>query len=214
MAFHSPITRRGWSPPTTYREEFQVELYFAETMNSYKTCAVARYLDLDVEFRRVDLRKGEQRSPEFLAINLNGKAPALVDGERKLWESNAIICYLAMKANSDIWPRDERQVEIVKWFNWSADHFSRFAGQLYFENIIRAEFGIGQPDPDAVKEATGYVRRYAAILNDHLAGRRYLLDDQLTVADFVVATTLPYASRAGIPVDEVPASQSPFTGRN
>ncbi len=132
-----------------------------------------------------------------------------------------------MKANSDIWPRDERQVEVVKWFNWSADHFSRFAGQLYFENIIRAEFGIGQPDPDAVKEATGYVRRYAAILNDHLAGRRYLLDDQLTVADFVVATTLPYASRAGIPVDEfsaverwherlmeLPAWQSPFTGRN
>ncbi len=153
-----------------------MKLYFAETMNSYKTCAVARYVGLDVDFRRVDLKKGEQRTPEFLAINPNGKAPALVDGDRSLWESNAIICYLAMKADSDIWPRDERQVEIVKWFNWSADHFSRFAGQLYFENIIRAEFGIGQPDPDAVKEATGYVRRYAGILNDHLADRRYLLD--------------------------------------
>ncbi len=203
----------------------QKKLYFAETMNSYKTCAVARYVGLDVDFRRVDLKKGEQRAPEFLAINPNGKAPALVDGDRSLWESNAIICYLAMKADSDIWPRDERQVEIVKWFNWSADHFSRFAGQLYFENIIRAEFGIGQPDPDAVKEATGYVRRYAGILNDHLTDRRYLLDDQLTVADFVVATTLPYASRAGIPIDEfpavgswhnrlmeLPAWRSPFTG--
>lgn len=182
-----------------------MKLYFAETMNSYKTCAVARHLDLGVEFRRVDLKKGEQRSPDFLAINPNGKAPALVDGPRKLWESNAIICYLAMKAGSDIWPRDERQVDIIKWFNWNADHFSRFAGQLYFENVIRAEFGIGAPDPDAVKEATGYVRRYAGILNDHLAGRRYLLGDQLTVADFAVATTLPYARQAMIPVDEFPA---------
>lgn len=182
-----------------------MKLYYAETMNSYKTCAVARHLPLDIEFHRLDLKKGEQRSPEFLAINPNGKAPALVDGDLRLWESNAIICHLAMKAGSDLWPRDERQVEIIRWFNWSADHFSRFAGELYFENIIRAQFGIGDADPEAVRTATGYVRRYAGILDDHLESRRYLLGDLLTVADFAVATTLPYARDAKIPLDEFPA---------
>jgi glutathione S-transferase len=201
-----------------------VKLYFAETINSYKTCAVARYLDLDVEFQRVDLQEGEQRSVEFLAINPNGKTPVLVDGELRLWESNAIICYLAMKANSDLWPRDERQIDIIKWFNWSTEHFCRFAGDLYFEHIIRLQFGLGDPDPDVVKEATGYVRKYGRILDDHLSQRRYLLGDLLTVADFAVATTLPYAQEAKIPLGEfpavgrwhdrlmeLPAWQSPFT---
>ena len=201
-----------------------MKLYYAETMNSYKTCAVARHLPLAVEFHRLDLKQGEQRSPEFLAINPNGKAPALVDGDLRLWESNAIMCHMAMKAGSNLWPRDERQVEIIRWFNWSADHFCRFTGELYFENIIRAQFAMGDPDPEAVKDATGYVRRYAGILDEHLESRRYLLGDQLTVADFAVATTLPYARDAKIPIEEfpavhrwhdrlmeLPAWQSPFT---
>jgi glutathione S-transferase len=201
-----------------------MKLYFAETINSYKTCALARHLGLDIDFRRVDLAKGEQRSPEFLAINPNGKTPVLVDGDHTLWESNAILCYLAMKAQSDLWPRDERQVDIIKWFNWSADHFCRFSGDLYFEHVIRAQFGLGDPNPDVVEEATGYVRKYGRILDDHLAQRRYLLGDLLTVADFAVATTLPYAREAKIPLDEfpavrrwhnrlmeLPAWQSPFT---
>lgn len=184
-----------------------ITLYYAETMNSYKTCAVARHLGLDIAFRRLDLQRGEQRSPEFLAINPNGKAPALVDGDLRLWESNAIICHLAMTAGSDLWPRDERQIEVIRWFGWSAEHFCRFTGQLYFENIIRAQFDLGDPDPGAVEEATGYVRRYAGILDDHLANRSYLLGDRLSVADFAVATTLPYARDARIPIEEFPAVQ-------
>lgn len=201
-----------------------MKLYYAETMNSYKTCALARHVALDIDFHCLDLSKGEQRSAEFLAINPNGKAPALVDGDHCLWESNAIMCYLAMKAGSDLWPRDERQVEVIKWFSWSAEHFCRFAGQLYFENIIRAKFGIGAPDQEAVEEALGYVRRYAGILNDHMENRSYLLGDTLTVADFAVATVLPYAQDAKIPLAdfpaverwhnrlmEIPAWRSPFT---
>ena len=182
-----------------------MRLYFAETINSYKTCAVARHLGLDVEFQRVDLQAGEQRSAEFLAINPNGKTPALIDGDIRLWESNAIICYLAMTAKSDLWPRDERQIDVIKWFNWSAEHFCRFAGDLYFEHIIRPQFGLGDPDTGVVKEATGYVRKYGRILDDHLAHCRYLLGDLLTVADFAVATTLPYAREAKIPLGEFPA---------
>lgn len=123
-----------------------MKLFYAETMNSYKTCAVARHVDLDVEFHRLDLKKGEQRAPEFLAINPNGKAPALADGDRTIWESNAIMCHLAIRAESDLWPRGDGQVEVVRWFSWASDHFCRYAGQLYFEYVIRAEFGMGAPD--------------------------------------------------------------------
>jgi glutathione S-transferase len=184
-----------------------VKLYFAKTMNSYKTCAVAHHLDLDIAFHCIDLKKGEQRAPDYLAINPNGKVPVLVDGERSIWESNAILCYLAMKAGSDLWPRDARQVEVIRWFSWSADHFSRFTGELYFQYVVRAEFGMGEPDMEAVKEATGYTRRYSKVLDDHLADRKYLLGDTLTVADFAVATTLPYAQAAHIPIADFTAMQ-------
>lgn len=182
-----------------------MQLYFAKTMNSWKTCAVARHLALDIDFVRVDLKTGAQRAPDFLAINPNGKVPALVDGDLRLWESNAIMCHLAIKAGSGLWPDDGGQVEVIRWLSWAADHYCRFTGELYFEHVIRAEFGLGNPDPEAVAEATQYALRYGAILDRHLTGRAYLLGDALTIADFAVATTLPYAEQARIPLDGFPA---------
>ena len=85
-----------------------MKLYYAEVLNPQKACAVARHLNSPVEFVAVDLARGEQRQPDFLAINPNGKVPALTDGDRSLWESNAIMAYLAEKAGSDLWPHDGR----------------------------------------------------------------------------------------------------------
>jgi glutathione S-transferase len=177
-----------------------MKLHYAETFNPRKVCAVAKYLNSPVEFVRVDLRKGENRTPAFLALNPNGKVPVLELAGRTLWEANAIMCYLARERGSDLWPNDERQIDVIRWFNWSAEHFSRFAARLYFENLIKPTFGMGEPDAAAVEEASGYVRKYGAVLNAHLHGRQYLVGEGLTLADFAVATTLPYASQARIPL--------------
>jgi glutathione S-transferase len=178
-----------------------MKLYYAETLNPRKVCAVARYLDSPVEFARVDLSKGENRTAAFLALNPNGKVPVLEIAGRTLWEANAIMCCLARAAQSDLWPDDERQIDVVRWFSWSSEHFSRFAGRLYFEHVIKSAFGLGGPDAGVVEEANGYVRTYATVLNAHLRGRKYLVDDLLTVADFAVAATLPYAEQARLPLD-------------
>ena len=61
-----------------------MKIFYAETINPRKVCAVARYLDLPVDFVPVDLSKGEHRTPEYLAINPNGKVPALEDGNVRL----------------------------------------------------------------------------------------------------------------------------------
>lgn len=182
-----------------------MKLYYFETLNPRKACAVARYLETPVEYVRVDLGKGENRTPEFLALNPNGKVPVLDTGKGTIWESNAIICHLARAAGSDLWPDDAgRQVEIVRWLGWNAEHFSRHAGSLYFEHVIKPHFGIGAPDPALVEEASGFVGRFGQVLNDHLAGRRWLVGDGLTVADFAVAIALPYAKEARIPVEGFP----------
>lgn len=181
-----------------------MKLYYSDVLSPRKACAVARHVEAPVEFVYLDLGKGEQMTPEYRAINPNLKVPTLTDGDRRLWEANAIMCYLADKAGADLWPHDERQIDIVRWFSWDADHFSRYTGTLYFEHIIKPRFGIGDPDVDQVDEALGNFRKYAAVLSDHLQEHRYLVGDRLTVADFAVGVTLPYAGTAGIPLDEFP----------
>lgn len=200
-----------------------MKLFYYETLNPRKACAVARYLDSPVEFVRIDLTKGESRTPEFLAVNPNGKVPALTNGSMRLWEADAIMGYLAKAAGSDLLPADERQIDVMLWLSWNAHHFTRHAGQLYFQHIIKPRFGIGEPDPKVVEEATGLFKQYAQVLNDHLGGRKYLLGDTLTIADFSVAVTLPYAETAKLPLDdfveierwhgrlnELPAWRQPF----
>jgi glutathione S-transferase len=201
-----------------------MKLYYYETLNPRKACAVARYLASDVEFVRVDLSKGEQRSPAFLAINPNGKVPTLVDGGLRLWEANAIMCYLAKAAASELWPSDTAgQIDILRWLSWNSEHFTRHAGTLYFQHLIRPHL-LGQPpDAKAVEDATGFFKPFAQVLNDHLQGRAWLLGDRLTVADFAIAVTLPYAADAKIPLagcaeierwharlQELPAWREPF----
>lgn len=181
-----------------------MKLFYSETLNPRKACAVAKYLNSPVEFVHVDLAKLENRTPQFLGINPNGKVPVLEDGETTLWEANAIMCHLARAAGSDLWPDDARQIEVMRWLSWSADHFTRHAGTLYFQHLIKPFLGMGEPDPAIVAESQKWVRQYGNVLNTHLRGRDYLVGGKLTVADFAVAITLPYAKDARIPIDEFP----------
>jgi glutathione S-transferase len=181
-----------------------MKLYYFETLNPRKVCAVARHLGSPVEFVRIDLGKGEQKSPDFLAVNPNGKVPALTDGGLRLWESNSIMAYLARAAGSSLWPEGAHQIDVLRWLSWNSEHFTRHAGMLYFQNIIKPHLLKAAPDPKAVEEATGFFRQFAQVLDDHLRGRKYLVGDELTIADFSVAVALPYAEQARIPVREFP----------
>jgi len=183
-----------------------VKLYYAEVLNPRKVCALARHLEAPVTFVHVDLAKGEHRRPAFLALNPNGKVPVLQTDRGSLWESSAILCFLARRAGSPLWPEDEEgQIELLRWLSWDAQHFAPAAGGLYFEHVIRPMFGLGPPDPAAVEAATADFRKYARVLDDHLQGRPYLLGDALSVADFAAAAALPYAEAARIPLGDFPA---------
>lgn len=181
-----------------------MKLYYFDVLNPRKVCALARHLRLPVQAVRVDLGKGEHKTPAFLAMNPNGKVPVLVDGDTTLWESNAILCYLADKAGSDLWPKDARQYEVLRWLMWDATEFAPQTGTLYFEHIIKPRFGLGGPDPAEVQPALQGFRRFAAVLDAHLRHHRYLAGHTLTVADFAVAISLPYAPQAQLPLDDFP----------
>lgn len=182
-------------------------LYYAETLNPQKACAVAKHLGSPVEFVRVELGKGEHKAPAFTALNPNQKVPVLDIGGRTIWESNAIMCFLARFAGSDLWPQDERQVEVMRWLHWDALQFLPVAGEYYFQHIIKPMFGLGEPDAAALEKARAGFLRYGAVLNDHLRGRRFLTGDTLTIADFAVGVTLPYAEKTRVPLTEFPEIQ-------
>lgn len=182
-----------------------MKLYWSDVLSPRKACAVAKYLRSPVDYVYLDLARGEHKTPEYLALNPNGKVPTLVDGGRSLWEAGAIMCHLAARSDSDLWPQDARQIDVLRWLSWDLAHVYPCAGELYFQYIIKPRFGLGDVDPPEVKRATDDWRRCATMLDNHLHDRRWLVGDSITVADFAVAVTLPYAERARIPLDEFPA---------
>jgi glutathione S-transferase len=177
-----------------------MKLYYSDILSSWRACAAARYLNAPVEYVYLDFAKGEHKSPAYLAINPNGKVPTLVKGERITWEADAVICQLSDDMDAGLWPHDSRQIDVIRWFSWNAQHFMRAGGTLYFENVVKRRFRIGAPDPAVVQEALDEFRRWATILDNHLADRSWLVGDSLTVADFTVAAALPFADDAELPL--------------
>jgi glutathione S-transferase len=140
----------------------------------------------------------------FRPINPNTLVPVLVEGERRLWETDAIACRLSAIAGSDFWRTGDQTVEMIKWISWATSHLNSAASQLYFDRLIRPIFS-DQGAPQAVlDEALSDFRHYAAILDAELEGRNWLVGDHISYADFRVATALPFAEGAGLPLAEFP----------
>jgi len=180
-------------------------LYYADLLSARWVCAVARYLKAPVTFHYLDPAKREHHAPAYVALNPNAKVPALVKGDRVTTEADAVVCQLSEDVGADLWPHDvPRQIETLRWLSWNAQHFSRAGGALYFENLVKARFGIDPVDPATVEEAQNEFRRWATVLSGHLKGRNWILGEGPTVSDFSVAMALPFAKDAKIPLAEFP----------
>lgn len=169
--------------------------------NSRKVSAVAAHLGLDCEIQLVDLSKGDNRSPEYLALNPNGKVPTLTDGDFSLWESNSIMAYLCSKVDTPLWPEGRDRYDIQRWMNWELAHFGRWISSYGFETFLRGLLGAGEANQEAMKEAAGFIARFGKVLDEHLSQHDYLVGDGPTIADFAVASHLTYRVPAKLPLD-------------
>jgi glutathione S-transferase len=184
-----------------------MKLYgFPGSPNTWNVRAVAAHLGLAVEDVLVHLGKGEQRAPDYLALNPTGRTPTLVDGDFVLWESTAIMQYLASQKPNALWPDDPRvRADIVRWQSWHLQHWSAGAcTPLLFENFVKRFFDMGAPDPVVVSRATQAFHREAAVLDRHLSTRRHLVCDGVTLADFTVVSPLVYAAEGELPIGDYP----------
>ncbi|HEX3502859.1 MAG TPA: glutathione S-transferase family protein [Xanthobacteraceae bacterium] len=180
-----------------------MKLYgFTASPNTWKVRALAAHLKQPLDYEFVDLLKGEQRTPAYLALNPTGRTPTLVDGAATLWESNAIMQYVASQTETPLWPSDAKsRADISRWQCWQLAHWDAQAcGPLIFENLIKKFANLGTAEQTAVAKATEAFNKEAQMLDGHLAKHKYLVNDTLTLADFAVAAPLFHAQSAGMPI--------------
>lgn len=174
--------------------------------NCRRVLMTAAYLGIPLEEKPMDFAKGDHQTPEFLAINPNGMIPTLVDGDLILWESRAIMQYLAAKKpKSGLLGKNETErAEVTKWLLWDAGHLARHIGTVIYETMVKRMFGTGEPDMAAVAAAMEQVKRFCAVLDQSLKGRKYLVGDALTIADLAIAATFTYADAMKLSMKDTP----------
>jgi glutathione S-transferase len=172
-----------------------MKLYgFPPSPNTWKVRAVAAQIGVPLDTEFVDLTK--PRSPDYLAINPSGRTPTLVDGDFKLWESNAIMQYVASRTANALWPNDARlRAEIMGWQSWQLAHWSKEGCEpLIFQRLVKKLLNLGPPDEAILAKGTECFNREARVLDAHLSKSSYLVGTGVTLADFAVAAPLFYAN--------------------
>jgi glutathione S-transferase len=175
---------------------------FPPSPRAFKVLAVAEQLGLEYKVRLVDLTKGEQNTPAFTALNPNQRMPVLEEDGFVLWESGAIMQYLASKKpDKELLPSDpRRRADVTRWQCWDLAHWEPACATLIFERVVKQVFQMGEPDPAEIAKGEERFHRFAAVLDGHLKDRKFIADDRLTVADFAVGASLNMAVPAQIPV--------------
>jgi len=170
--------------------------------NARRARLVVHHLGLTVEEELIDLAKGAQRQPAYLALNPNGKVPTLVDGDLKLNECYAIMIYLSEKTGRrELYPDElATRTDIHRWLFWSANEWGPTIGRLTFENMLKPMLGHGNPDPARVQETEATFKQQASVLDAHLAGREYVVGSRLSLADLALAGGLSHLVPAKLPL--------------
>jgi glutathione S-transferase len=184
----------------------------AYSSNSRRVVMTAHHLNIPLELVSVDLMSPADRE-KLVRINPNSKIPVLEDGELMLWESCAIMQYLAEQTpGQTLYPAEVRaRADVHRWLFWCVQHFSPAIGIVVWENYIKGMIGAGDPDPYEVARGELLLAQFARVLDDHLARREWICGDDLTLADFAIAAPLMASERGRLPVRQYRNLQAWFT---
>jgi GST-like protein len=156
-------------------------LYFHPTPNGTKVALMLAELDLPFELRTVDIFKGEQHKPEFLAINPNGKVPAIVDDGVTVFDSHAILLHLAEKHGKLIPTDPAGRAAALSWLQMVGTGLSPFSGQaVHFLHYTQETYSYARDR--YVKE----VERHYRVLDERLKQHRYLAGSEYSIADIAL----------------------------
>jgi len=159
--------------------------YVVGSPNCRKVHAVVNHLSIKLDIEYLDFFAGDLLTPDYAATNPNHMVPVLRDGDFVLWESNAIMQYLAEKVpGNSLFPRDlKARADILRWQCWELAHYNKALGVLSFETVAKSMMN-QDPDQGLVSWAQRELARYAPVLEAQLKGRRYVVGGSITLADY------------------------------
>jgi GST-like protein len=175
-----------------------IELYTSPTPNGYKVSIMLEETGLDYSVHLIDLMKQEQKTPEFLAMNPNGRIPVIVDRENDdfvVFESGAILIYLAEKAGRLLPAEDRARSQVIQWLMFQMGGIGPMMGQAnvffrYFEEKI----------PSAINRYQHEGRRLLTVLDGQLAGKDYICGEY-SIADIASWPWVVTHNWSGIDID-------------
>lgn len=176
-----------------------IQLHYWPTPNGWKITILLEELGIPYDINYVNITRGEQFEPEFLAISPNNRMPAIVDPEGpegdpiSVFESGAILQYLGRKFDK-FYPREERRrVEVEQWLFWQIGGLGPMAGQAHHFRQYTSE-----PLPYAIKRYTNEVNRLYGVMNKRLCDRDYLAGEY-SIADIAcIGWVVPYERQGQI----------------
>jgi GST-like protein len=195
-----------------------IKFYFNLSPNPMKVALLLEELGHPYEPHPVDTRRGQQFDPAYLALNPNGKVPAIVDGDVTLFDSNAILLYLAEKTGEFLPdPSPKARGELLSWLMFVATGIGPYSGQaVHFKHFAP------EPVPYALNRYMFEAKRHYGLLDARLAERRFMLGERYTIVDMAVWgwarmvpfimgdeawTSLPHLKRMFDEVSARPAAQ-------
>ncbi|WGR96794.1 glutathione S-transferase N-terminal domain-containing protein [Bradyrhizobium sp. ISRA443] len=176
-----PITKR-W--PAQHPDRLQ--LYSLPTPNGVKVSIMLEEIGLPYEVHLVDFNKDDQKTAEFLSLNPNGKIPAILDSNGPggkplpLFESGAILQYLAEKTGKLLPADPARRYETIQWVHFQMGGIGPMFGQVGFFNKFA---GKDYEDKRPLQRYLAESKRLLGVMETHLAGRQWFMDDEYTIAD-------------------------------
>jgi GSH-dependent disulfide-bond oxidoreductase len=181
-----------------------IDLYFWPTPNGFKVSIMLEECGLPYKVHAVDIGKGDQFKPEFLAFSPNNKMPAIVDPEGpdgkpiSVFESGAILQYLGRKTGK-FYPDNERmRVEVDEWLFWQMGGFGPMLGQNHHFSLYAPE-----KVPYAIKRYQDETKRLYTVLNERLSNRHYVAQ-AYSIADIAIVGWAKLYERQGVDAKDIP----------
>ena len=172
---------------------------FAQSGNAYKAALTLELAGADWEPRFVDYFNGETRTPEYRAINVMGEVPVLLHRGRTLAQSGVILDYLAESTGAFAAADADERREILRWLLWDNHKLTSYTATYRFLRTFTKD-----PDPAVMKVFRTRAEAAWGVLAAHLADRRYVLGDRLTIADLSLCGYLFWPEEIGVDWNEHP----------
>jgi len=183
-----------------------IDLYYWPTPNGHKITLFLEEAGLDYTIHPVNIGKGDQFQPEFLAFSPNNKMPAIIDhapadggAPLGVFESGAILLYLANKTGRFFGADVRQKVEVNQWLMWQMAGLGPMTGQYGHFSVYAPE-----PIPYAIDRYTREVQRLLGVLDRRLAGRAFIAGDGYTIADMAAYPWINPYTKAPLDLEPYP----------